>query len=215
MQITSSSFDNDQTILKRQAFGIPDAESHMALGQNRNPSLAWKDVPEGTKSLVLMCIDPDAPSVADDVNQEDRTISASLPRAEFCHWVMVDIAPTETWIPEGTCSDGVTKGGKRAPHGPADSRQGINDYTGFLAGDRDMRGDYFGYDGPCPPWNDEIVHHYHFILNATDLERCPVDGAFTGSDVKQAIEGHVLATARIVGTYTLNPDQTSSSPVVK
>ena len=206
MQITSSSFDNDQTIPETYAFGIPNAESHMALGQNRNPPLTWKDVPKGTKSLVLMCIDPDAPSVADDVNQENRTIPASLPRAEFCHWVMVDIAPTGTSIAEGSCSDGVTKGGKRAPDGPAGSRQGINDYTGFLAGDRDMRGEYFGYDGPCPPWNDEIVHHYHFILNATDLERCPVDGAFTASDVTQALEGHVLATARIVGTYTLNPD---------
>lgn len=209
MQITSSNFDNDQTIPESYVFGIPDAESHMALGQNRNPSLAWSDVPEGTKSLVLMCIDPDVPDVADDINQEDRTISASVPRVEFCHWVMTDIVPTETSIAEGACSDGVTIGGKSAPHGPAGSRQGINDYTGFLAGDKDMQGDYFGYDGPCPPWNDEIVHHYHFILYATDLERCPVGGAFTGGDVKQAIESHVLAEARIVGTYSLNPDLTS------
>jgi hypothetical protein len=209
MQITSSSFDNDQTIPEPYVFGIPDAESHMTLGQNRNPGLAWSDVPEGTKSLVLMCIDPDVPSVADDVNQEGRTISASLPRVEFCHWVMTDIAPTETSIAEGTCSDGVATGGKSAPNGPAGSRQGINDFTSFLAGDIDMQGDYFGYDGPCPPWNDEIVHHYHFILYATDLERCPVQGAFTSSDVKRAIKRHVLAEARIVGTYTLNPDLTS------
>jgi Raf kinase inhibitor-like YbhB/YbcL family protein len=209
MQITSSSFDNDQTIPESYVFGIPDAESHMALGQNRNPPLAWSAVPEGTKTLVLMCIDPDVPNVADDINQEGRTIPASVPRVEFCHWVMADILPTVTSIAEGTCSDGVTIGGKSAPNGPDGSRQGINDYTGFLADDKDMQGDYFGYDGPCPPWNDEIVHHYHFILYATDLERCPVEGAFTGSDVKQAIERHVLAEARIVGTYTLNPDLTS------
>jgi len=209
MQITSSSFENGQTIPESHVFGIPDAESHMALGQNRNPPLAWSDVPEGTKSLILMCIDPDVPHGADDVNQEGRTISAGVPRVEFFHWVMTDIAPTETSIAEGACSDGVTIGGKSAPNGPAGSRQGVNDYTGFLAGDTDMRGDYFGYDGPCPPWNDEIVHHYHFILYATDLERCPVQGAFTGSDVKQAINKHVLAEARIVGTYTLNPVLTS------
>jgi Raf kinase inhibitor-like YbhB/YbcL family protein len=157
-----------------------------------------------------MCIDPDVPDVADDVNQEDRTISASVPRVDFCHWVMTDIGPTETSIAEGACSDGVTIGGKSVPDGPVGSRQGINDYTGFLAGNTDMQGDYFGYDGPCPPWNDEIMHHYHFILYATDLERCPVSGEFTGSDVKQAIESHVLAEARIVGTYTLNPDLTSA-----
>jgi len=205
MQITSSSFDNDQTIPEDYAFGIPDDESHMALGQNRNPALAWSDVPAGTKSLVLMCIDPDVPSVGDDVNQEGRTISAGLPRVDFYHWVMVDIEPTETSIAEGFCSDGVTVGGKCTPNGPAGSRHGINDYTGFLAGNAEMQGNYYGYDGPCPPWNDEIMHHYHFILYATDLERCPVDGVFTGSDVKQAIDGHVLANARIVGTYALNP----------
>ncbi|MCJ7555338.1 MAG: phospholipid-binding protein, partial [Gammaproteobacteria bacterium] len=40
---------------------------------------------------------------------------------------------------------------------------------------------------------------------ATDLERCPVDGAFTGQDVMQALEGHILATASITGLYSLNP----------
>jgi len=206
MQLISSSFDNNKSIPENYAFGIPDDESHMALGQNRNPGLAWTDIPEGTKSLVLMCIDPDVPSVADDVNQEGRTISPTLPRVEFCHWVLTDIEPTEISIAEGSCSDGVIVGGKSSPNGPAGSRQGINDYTSFFAGNTDMQGDYFGYDGPCPPWNDEIMHHYYFVLYATDLERCPVAGTFTGGDVKQAIEGHVLAEAQIMGTYTLNPD---------
>ena len=69
-----------------------------------------------------------------------------------------------------------------------------------------MGGQYFGYDGPCPPWNDSIVHHYHFVLYATDLRRCPVEGAFTGADVERALEGHVLSEVQITGTYTLNPD---------
>ena len=68
-----------------------------------------------------------------------------------------------------------------------------------------MGGQYFGYDGPCPPWNDELLHHYHFVLYATDLARCPVEGAFTGQQVEQAIAGHVLAEARLTGTYSLNP----------
>jgi hypothetical protein len=68
-----------------------------------------------------------------------------------------------------------------------------------------MSGDYFGYDGPCPPWNDTIVHHYHFTLYALDVETCAVDGAFAGADVLEALKGHILAEASIVGTYTLNP----------
>jgi hypothetical protein len=95
--------------------------------------------------------------------------------------------------------------GRRNPPGPAGSRQGLNDYTLWFAGDADMDGKYYGYDGPCPPWNDERLHHYDFVLLATDLARCPVDGEFTGPDVRKALEGHVLAEAKLTGTYSLNP----------
>jgi phosphatidylethanolamine-binding protein (PEBP) family uncharacterized protein len=118
----------------------------------------------------------------------------------------VDIAPLDSSIAAGSCSDGVTTRGKKTPPGPENTRQGINDYTGFMAGDADMGGEYFGYDGPCPPWNDERLHHYHFILYATDLVTCPVQEAFTATDVKRAIDSHILAEARLVGTYSLNPE---------
>lgn len=177
----------------------------MRLGQNRNPQLAWSDIPAAAKSLVLLCIDVDVPSSLENFNKEGRIIEASLPRVEFCHWAMVDIAPRDGGVAEGECSDGITPRGKKSPAGPPGSRQGINEYTGFMASDPEMAGDYFGYEGPCSPWNDEQVHHYHFILYATDLERCPVDGRFTGADVQKAIRGHVLAEARLTGTYTLNP----------
>ena len=130
---------------------------------------------------------------------------ASLPRADFFHWMMVDIAPTVREIAAGACADGIVARGKQSPAGPAGARQGINDYTLWFGGDAAMGGQYFGYDGPCPPWNDELLHHYHFVLLATDLARCPVDGAFTGAQVRAAIEGHVLAEARLTGTYSLNP----------
>ena len=45
------------------------------------------------------------------------------------------------------------------------------------------------------------VHHF-----GCDIERCPVDGAFTGSDVLKAIEGHVIAETELTGLYSLNPD---------
>ena len=68
-----------------------------------------------------------------------------------------------------------------------------------------MDGKYFGYDGPCPPWNDSIIHHYVFTLYALDIYRTPLDGAFTGQDVRKSIKKHVLAETSIVGTYTQNP----------
>ncbi|MDH3351829.1 MAG: YbhB/YbcL family Raf kinase inhibitor-like protein [Gammaproteobacteria bacterium] len=206
MQLTSTSFADNARIPDHCAFGNPDPAEHMRLGANRNPQLSWSGVPEAAKSLVLLCIDPDVPSSAENINQEGKKIPADLPRVDFCHWAMVDIAPLDSSIAEGSCSDGVTARGKKTTPGPENTRQGINDYTGFMAGDADMGGEYFGYDGPCPPWNDERLHHYHFILYATDLVTCPVQETFTATDVKRAIDSHILAEARLVGTYSLNPE---------
>ena len=214
MRLHIDGFDNGGVIPERFAFGVMDPATHVRLGANLNPALRWSDITERATSLVLICVDSDVPTVGDDVNQEDREIPADLPRTRFYHWVMVDLAPTDGGVDEGACSDGVTARGKREPAGPTGSRQGSNDYTGWFASDADMAGDYRGYDGPCPPWNDPLVHHYHFELYALDLPRCPVDGAFDGRAVMKAIEGHVLAQVAIMGQYSLNPavdiDQSSS-----
>ncbi len=204
MKLTSSSFRHNEPIPGRCAFGIPDGNGRMQLGQNRNPQLAWSGVPADAKSLVLLCIDVDVPSSLENFNKEGKSIPADLPRVEFCHWAMVDIAPRDGSIGEGECSEGITPRGKKNPPGPPGSRQGINEYTGFMASDPDMAGDYYGYEGPCSPWNDELRHRYRFTLYATDLARCPVEGRFSGADVAKAISGHVLAEASITGTYTLN-----------
>ncbi len=112
------------------------------------------------------------------------------------------------------CSDGVTPRGKAGPQiagSPlVDARHGLNDYTGWFAGDADMSGDYFGYDGPCPPWNDAIMHRYVFTVYALDSARVPVEGNFTGPQVREAIQPHVLASASLTGTcYSLNPTLSS------
>jgi phosphatidylethanolamine-binding protein (PEBP) family uncharacterized protein len=118
---------------------------------------------------------------------------------------MIDIPAGVAQIEEGACSRGVTPRGKQEPEGPEGARHGVNDYTGWFAGDPDMGGTWLGYDGPCPPWNDSVIHHYRFEVFATDLERCPVDGAFTAAQVQGALKGHVLASAQLTGRYSLNP----------
>jgi hypothetical protein len=205
MKISSSSFADNQRIPGACAFAVPNATDHISLSSNRNPQLGWSGAPAGTKSFVLICHDRDVPSKGDDVNKEGRSIAASLPRVDFYHWVLVDIAPGTSSIAEAEYSDGISARGKKGPEAKHGTRHGLNDYTAWFAGDKDMSGNYFGYDGPCPPWNDEILHHYVFTLYALDLARCPVSGAFKGTDVLKAIEGHVLAMASLTGIYTLNP----------
>lgn len=204
MQLHSKDLTDKAPVSPRFAFGKPDADAHMQLSDNLSPQLAWSGAPGGTRSFVILCMDPDVPSVADDVNTEGKTLAADMPRVDFCHWAMIDIPPQVTELATGACSDGVTPKGKRNPPGPEGCRQGLNDYTGFMAGDPDMGGDYYGYDGPCPPWNDERLHHYVFTVYALDIEKLDLPDGFTGHDVSSAIEGHVLDQASLTGSYTLN-----------
>jgi Raf kinase inhibitor-like YbhB/YbcL family protein len=206
MNLTSTSFAESERIPAEYAFCAPDPKLHVRPSDNRNPQLEWSDLPMGTRSLVLICHDYDVPSKGDDVNQPGRTIPASLPRIDFFHWVLVDLDPHSGPIRAGEFSDGVTARGKAGPQAPRGTRQGINDYTMWFAGDGDMKGDYYGYDGPCPPWNDSIPHHYVFTLYAIDLAQLPVNGTFRGLDVLNAMKGHVLGEAKLTGVYSLNPE---------
>lgn len=204
MELWSNDLSEGDPIPGEFAFCLPDAEQHATFGPNRNPHMAWSGLPEGTRSLAVICHDCHAPTKPDDVNVEGREVPEDLPRADFFHWVLFGLSPDITEIGAAACSDGVTAGGKddEAPFG---CRHGLNDYTGWFAGDPDMAGDYYGYDGPCPPWNDSLVHHYVFTIFALDTESFDLPERFGGADARAAIEGHVLESAEITGTYTLNP----------
>lgn len=201
----SSSFADGAPIPGEFAFCIPADEGHVCLGANRNPELAWSDVPDGVRSFALICHDPDVPSRGDDVNQEGRSVPASLPRVEFFHWVQANLPADLRRIEAGQFSAEVSPGGKSGPASALGSLAGINDYTAWFANDEAMRGDYHGYDGPCPPWNDEIVHRYVFTVYALDVAQLDLPARFGGAELRAAMEGHVLAQVSITGTYTLNP----------
>jgi Raf kinase inhibitor-like YbhB/YbcL family protein len=205
MQLTSTSFSDNMPIPGEFAFAVIDPTSHVALSSNRNPHLAWSDVPAGTQSFVLICHDPYVPSRGDDVNQEDREVPATLPRVDFFHWLLLDIPAGTREIVAGSHSDGVTPRGKAGPAAPGGMTHGINDYTNWFAGDEQMNGSYYGYDGPCPPWNDALMHHYVFTLYALGIPELPKDLPLNGQNIRLAIANHVLAEASLTGTYTLNP----------
>jgi hypothetical protein len=205
MKLSSTSFVDGGVIPAEYAFCAPDPKTHASLSKNRSPHLAWSDAPAATRSFAIVCHDPDVPSRGDDVNQEGRVVRASLARVDFFHWVLVDLPASITAVAAGEFASSVTPRGKPGPAAAHGARQGINDYTGWFASDAAMAGDYYGYDGPCPPWNDELPHRYVFTVFALDVPRLPVEGAFRGPDVRQAVQRHVLAQASITGRYTLNP----------
>lgn len=208
MKLWSDSWTNGDRIPDRYAAGKADGQGSATFSDNLNPHLAWSATPAQTQSLVLVCHDFDAPTRPDDVNQKGREVPADLARQDFFHWVLIDLPASVHEIAEGAFSRGFTGRGKPGPAvdlaGIGAARQGLNDYTSWFAGQAEMDGRYFGYDGPFPPWNDALIHHYVFTLYAVSVARLPLDGVFTGSQVREKLAGRVLGAATFSGTYTLN-----------
>jgi Raf kinase inhibitor-like YbhB/YbcL family protein len=203
MELSSRSIEEGKPIPKTFAMGMP-GDGGPVPAPNRSPHLKWSGAPAGTKSFAVICVDTEAPTKADDVNKADRTVPYDLPRADFSHWILVDLPPTTTELAEGIDSDGLTPKGK-AP-GPTDHGvRGINNYREWFAGDPAMAGDYGGYDGPWPPFNDERIHRYAFTVYALDVAKLDVPAKFGAPEALRAMEGHVLAKATLKATYAIYP----------
>jgi Raf kinase inhibitor-like YbhB/YbcL family protein len=213
LRLESDSIRAGEAIPQEYAFGVPDGEGRAAPeGGNRSPHLRWSGAPEGTRSFAVACVDFDVPADMDAMNRDDRTIPPDAERSAFVHWVAVDIPADRTEIPEGAASDGITPGGKPTGETRYGGVTGANGYTQFMADDPDMAGTYGNYDGPFPPWNDELVHRYRFRLYALDTDSLGLSGEFTFEDAQEAMEGHVLDETELVGTYALNEDAVAPRP---
>ena len=205
LEITIDGISEGQRISEKFAFGVRTEDAPFTFGPNISPAMTWSAGPAGTKSYAIIMHDRSVPTVFDDANQEGRTIPAGLARMDFMHWILIDIPATTTSLTEGAESDSVVPKGK--PTGSSEHGiRGANDFGMFMASNPDMAGDYGGYDGPAPPWNDALMHEYVFTVFALDTDSLALNGVFSGVEALAAMEGHVLASGQVVATYTLNPD---------
>lgn len=194
LRVLTDAFESGQAIPPEYAYCMPDGKGRTQHGGNKNPGIRWSGAPEGTKSYTLIMVDPDVPASFELANQPGKIIPADFPRQNFYHWVLFDIPASVTGIEEGRDSQKVIEGGKP-----------IGQLAYGITGPNSYGKGHGGYDGPCPPWNDERLHHYHFIVYALDVETLGLSGPLTGNLVQEAMTGHVLALGEIVGTYTNNP----------
>ena len=200
MELTVDGISEGRRIPVRHAFCAGEE-----MGDNISPALRWHGAPDGTRSIAITCTDPDVPSEPTDVNQEGKTVPADLPRITFAHWLLVDLPAATTELPEGAEGRGIVAHGKPVEGGAVGGVRGGNDFTSWFEGDPDMEGTYCGYDGPCPPWNDSIMHHYTFTVHALDVESLGLEPGFRLADFESAVDGHVLDSARVTGLYSLAP----------
>ena len=97
----------------------------------------------------------------------------AAPRRVWVHWLLYNLPATSTGLPEAV----VTL--------PAGTKEGINDWQRT------------GYGGPCPPIGR---HRYFHKLYALDLV-LPDLGTPTKKALEQAMQGHIIAEAQLIGTY--------------
>jgi Raf kinase inhibitor-like YbhB/YbcL family protein len=200
----STSIVDGEPIAAAYALVEPADVGHVSFAGNKNPHLAWTNAPSNTLSFVVTCIDLDSPSVGDDVNHEDREVPPDLERADFTHWLLADLPADCSGLEEGSHSAVVTPHGKPGDGAPNEVH-GESDYTMWFEADADLGGSWSGYDGCAPPWNDSVRHRYRFAAHALDAAELSLAPGFTRSELASAMEGHVLDSASITGTYATNP----------
>jgi Raf kinase inhibitor-like YbhB/YbcL family protein len=205
LKVKVDSIRNGGTLATKYAFCAPAAQGHTTAGQNINPRISWSKGPRGTKSYAIILFDPKSPAEHRDMmNKEGMTLTADVKRHNFYHWILVDIPPNVTSIKEGADSNARVAHGKPASPSAA-GLKGLNDYTKVTAANEAMKGKYYGYDGPCPPWNDDLVHDYHFTVYALSVKSLGLPKDFDAAAAQEAMKGKILAQGELVGNYTQNP----------
>ena len=206
LTLESTSIADGQPIAEVYAIAVPTPEGRAAMeGKDRSPHLRWSGEPEGTRSFAVSVVDPDVPADRTRMGVEGLPLGDDEPRVRFAHWLLADIPPYLHEIPEGADGDGFVAHGKKPGPTAFGGISGANGYRGLFEGNPDLDGTYGGWDGPFPPWNDEQIHHYETTVFALDVDSLGLPAGFTLEDLEASVEGHVLDTAQIVPTYTLNP----------
>ncbi len=137
---------------------IPD--KYTCTGEDVSPPIVILDLPANTKSLVILMVDPDAPS------------------GIFYHWLLYNIPPKTSKLPENIPKTKITKYGY----------QGINSFGKI------------GYNGPCPPIGHG-THHYYIIVLALDT-KLDLSPGIDAATLLNSVKGHVIAYGYIIGTYS-------------
>jgi len=208
MRVWSGSFTDGGALPAKHAFSIQSEGGDLGFSSNINPEIAWDELPKGTRSLVLTCVDKFVPVDMSKVNAAGETIAASAPRRDFYHWIVANINPELQKLHAGCSSEQVTVGGRHAiSH--VGFTEGLNDYTSALQDDPNMGGQYYGYDGPFPPLNDEQLHWYEFTLYALAIDELTLPQGFSASDVVPLLSKHSLASASIKASYSYSEAKTT------
>jgi Raf kinase inhibitor-like YbhB/YbcL family protein len=199
LQVSVEGVLEGQPIPAKYAYCVSTAtEKSSMTGENISPGIRWSKGPDGTKSYAIVMVDKDVPTDFKNAGIEGKTLPINMKRQDFFHWAAIGISADTSAI--------------RTGDGKADAigTQAVNDYAAFMK-NKPVKS-FLGYDGPCPPWNDALIHRYYFYVFALSKEFSAADfpnakdGLILAKEVPLAITPYILAKGSVMGTYTLNPD---------
>jgi Raf kinase inhibitor-like YbhB/YbcL family protein len=204
LTVSVASIKDGQAIPSEYAFCTADGQGGAAPAANKSPRISWSNGPQGTQSYAVVVYDTESPGEHREwMNQKDQKLTANIKRKIFFHMMVVDVPANVSELPEGAESDARVVHGKQAP-----AKIGVhaaNSFSWSLAANDALKGTYYGYDGPCSPWNDDLVHNYHFAVYALNVPSLDLRGEFNGESAVAAMQGKVLAQGELVGAYSTNP----------
>ncbi len=152
IQLTSPAFKDGHPIPRR----------HTCEGKDVSPPLEWARVPPEAASLVVMV---------------DHTVPRSIgqPLIHRVHWLLYNLPPTTTALPEGVTADAL----------PLGTRLAKNHWH------------HTEYRGPCPPAGPRRYLYQIFALDQPldDLDK-PHEPA-----LRKAMAGHIVTRGELAGTY--------------
>lgn len=146
--VSSPAFSNGSTI----------PAQYTCDGADVSPPLRWSGVPSNARSLLIAMVDPDAPG------------------GLFIHWVLYNVSPNLTELPQGVPPAASTQFGLQA----------VNDFGRV------------GYGGPCPPPGKP--HRYIVVIYALNSTLGLPPGA-PAREVLQAARPYVIGEGELVGLY--------------
>lgn len=142
--------------------------------QGEIPSRHTCEGEDVSPALAWTGVPADAASLALIVDDPDAP-DPKAPKTVWVHWVLYNLPAAVAGLPEGVADDALPQG----------VREGLNDWKRT------------GWGGPCPPIGR---HRYFFKLYALDVQLPDLDRP-TSARLTEAMRGHVLASAELVGTY--------------
>ena len=145
--LESSSFSEGQEIPKKHGYKY----------ENKSPHLKISNPPPNTRSFALIMDDPDAKAAVGKI---------------WVHWVIWNIDPTVSEIPEGETPQG--------------SLEGTTDFGKI------------GYGGPAPP---DRKHTYFFKVYALDC-KLDLEKGSTKTQIEDAMKDHIINKIVLTGTFT-------------